>query len=148
MCSFLPVRLPWSTMVNITMDLYHCIHAHGFRLSFRKDHFSFGRKPREVIHLLNIQFVPDVEARDQQKKLACLRMGITLITVPFWWDGELSSLATTVHRMRPDVSVPFIWLTSPISDAVPKHLHSCTSPSHLFYCCSSLQTKTRSLCSR
>jgi len=30
-------------------------------------------------------------------------MGITLMEVPYWWDGQSISLATSLHAMRPDL---------------------------------------------
>jgi hypothetical protein len=30
-------------------------------------------------------------------------MGITLISIPFWWDESLASLAATVKTARPDL---------------------------------------------
>ena len=44
--------------------------------------------------------------------------GITLITIPFWWDGLLPSLASTIHLKRPDV-VP-ISPGNPIPETMPK----------------------------
>ncbi len=61
-----------------------------------------------------------MEERDKQKKRACVDMGITLITVPYWWDGQLFSLATTVHTNRPDIEIPEAWLTSGIPPKRPK----------------------------
>jgi hypothetical protein len=29
--------------------------------------------------------------------------GITLIEVPYWWDGKYASLAATVYSYRPDL---------------------------------------------
>jgi hypothetical protein len=30
-------------------------------------------------------------------------MGITLITIPYWWDLKVSSLAATIYRQRRDL---------------------------------------------
>ena len=29
--------------------------------------------------------------------------GITIIQVPYWWDQQLSSLATTIYNQRPEL---------------------------------------------
>lgn len=34
----------------------------------------------------------EVQSRDAEKRRLCKEIGITLIEVPFWWDGTLSSL--------------------------------------------------------
>eukprot|EP01114_Cavostelium_apophysatum_P021810 TRINITY_DN7703_c0_g1_i1.p1 TRINITY_DN7703_c0_g1~~TRINITY_DN7703_c0_g1_i1.p1 ORF type:complete len:1057 (-),score=241.58 TRINITY_DN7703_c0_g1_i1:7-3177(-) len=41
--------------------------------------------------------------RDQLKRLTCEKVGITLVDIPFWWDGKADSLLATIHRARPDV---------------------------------------------
>ncbi len=55
-----------------------------------------------------------VEERDSKKNRACTSLGITLITIPYWWNKSESSLATTIHHVRPDIDIPPMWLTSPI----------------------------------
>lgn len=41
--------------------------------------------------------------RDDEKKEACKRVGITLVEVPHWWDEDKDSLAATIHMKRPDL---------------------------------------------
>jgi hypothetical protein len=41
--------------------------------------------------------------RDEQRRQACARNGITLIEIPYWWDQQLSSLVATIHKRRPDL---------------------------------------------
>jgi hypothetical protein len=56
-----------------------------------------------------VRFAPQRQyaARDEQKRIACKEIGITLVEIPFWWDFRLSSLRTTLHQVRPDlVPVP------------------------------------------
>ena len=33
-----------------------------------------------------------------------LQIGITLIEVPYWWDGRRESLASTIHQIRSDIT--------------------------------------------
>eukprot|EP01124_Arcella_intermedia_P018337 TRINITY_DN2528_c0_g5_i1.p1 TRINITY_DN2528_c0_g5~~TRINITY_DN2528_c0_g5_i1.p1 ORF type:complete len:363 (+),score=82.00 TRINITY_DN2528_c0_g5_i1:113-1090(+) len=35
--------------------------------------------------------------------MACADKGITLITIPYWWDGKPDSLASTLHLSLPDI---------------------------------------------
>ncbi len=98
---------------------------------------------RFSLRLPFIHYTPDVERRDQQKNQHCLKLGITLITIPYWWDEELSSLASTIRRARPDISMPSIRLTSPIPTAMPQQRYnSCTYFPSSVYWCSTLQSKT------
>jgi hypothetical protein len=38
--------------------------------------------------------------RDTEKKNTCKESGITLIEIPFWWDGSLESLAATINQQQ------------------------------------------------
>ncbi len=68
-----------------------------------------------------IHYSAGIQERDKQKMQSCLKTGITMIAVPYWWDGSLSSLATTIHYMRPDISIPNSLLSSPIPMDKPEH---------------------------
>jgi hypothetical protein len=39
--------------------------------------------------------------KDEQKKQMALSAGITLIQIPFWWDGKLDSLCATIEKHKP-----------------------------------------------
>ena len=41
--------------------------------------------------------------RDEEKKRACDRQGITLIEGPYWWDVQQDSLIATIRRKRSDL---------------------------------------------
>eukprot|EP01027_Heterolobosea_sp_BB2_P026356 GEZU01040587.1.p1 GENE.GEZU01040587.1~~GEZU01040587.1.p1 ORF type:complete len:509 (-),score=114.87 GEZU01040587.1:129-1430(-) len=41
--------------------------------------------------------------RDHEKQSACKDAGITLITVPYWWDRSIESLAAAIYSARPDL---------------------------------------------
>ncbi len=71
-------------------------------------HYKFvPMYPRDdFLYSFFIHYSPLVAGRDVKKKLACTQLGIHLISIPYWWDGELSSLATTIHHARPDIDVP------------------------------------------
>src|SRR4051812_44364323 len=40
---------------------------------------------------------------DDEKKLLCKSEGITLIEVPYWWDGTKESLLGTITSQRPEL---------------------------------------------
>jgi len=58
-----------------------------------------------------------MQARDKEKKELCAGAGITLLDVPYWWDGSHGSLAATIHKARPDIPIPqrFLVGAAPIS---------------------------------
>jgi hypothetical protein len=39
--------------------------------------------------------------KDLEKKAACQLLSITLVEVPFWWDGLPQSLCATIKKQRP-----------------------------------------------
>ncbi len=41
--------------------------------------------------------------RDKEKEQACKNVGITLVHIPYWWDGKLESLKATIYHHRPDL---------------------------------------------
>jgi hypothetical protein len=40
--------------------------------------------------------------RDEQKRIACQNIGITLIEVPYWCNLSMSQLVSTITKYRPD----------------------------------------------
>jgi hypothetical protein len=59
------------------------------------------------------------QKHDQLKKMHAMQLGITLISIPFWWDKTLSSLANTIHLVRPDVVQIITNNTNGISFNIP-----------------------------
>jgi hypothetical protein len=41
---------------------------------------------------------------DQIKRKYAEQIGVTLISIPFWWDKSPHSLASTIHLHRPDIN--------------------------------------------
>jgi hypothetical protein len=45
------------------------------------------------------------QTRDQTKQEFCQKLGISLIVIPYWWDGRLSSLKETIEqKSQPQVN--------------------------------------------
>jgi hypothetical protein len=57
------------------------------------------------IHYFDSIFGPAAlrQRNDILKRQYALNAGITLVTVPFWWDKSPASLAATIRRSRPDL---------------------------------------------
>ena len=49
----------------------------------------------------NTVFGESYRDKDKHKREACKRFGITLIEIPYWWDGDIYSLAATIHKYCP-----------------------------------------------
>jgi len=42
-------------------------------------------------------------SRDQLKTRLAADQNVNFITIPYWWDGEMSSLAATLHMHFPTI---------------------------------------------
>jgi hypothetical protein len=65
--------------------------------------------------------------RDQAKRKFASQFGITLISIPFWWDRSSDSLASTIEYYRPDINLqakkaPPIPLEMPVRLKKPKKM--------------------------
>ncbi len=47
-----------------------------------------------------------MKARDKIKQSICIRDGITLLVVPYWWDRSIGSIARSIQIARPDLVIP------------------------------------------
>jgi len=65
--------------------------------------------------------LPMQQMRDEEKREACMKAGITLIEVPFWWDFKKESLASTIHQIRHDI-IMNIPSAAPIPQELPENL--------------------------
>lgn len=65
------------------------------------------------------------QRNDHMKKEFARREGITLILVPFWWDGSEESLASAIRVYRKDVlsDVPF-HLPIPQENPIVRYKHA------------------------
>jgi len=57
-----------------------------------------------VQHYHEVAFFGPLEAyqrRDEAKRRACREHGIRLLEVPYWWDGQVASLAASLHHRFP-----------------------------------------------
>jgi hypothetical protein len=46
------------------------------------------------------------QKRDQAKRNFASQLGITLISIPYWWNRSSDSLASTIQYYRPDIHFP------------------------------------------
>eukprot|EP01114_Cavostelium_apophysatum_P003599 TRINITY_DN1359_c0_g1_i1.p1 TRINITY_DN1359_c0_g1~~TRINITY_DN1359_c0_g1_i1.p1 ORF type:complete len:535 (+),score=93.88 TRINITY_DN1359_c0_g1_i1:146-1750(+) len=45
----------------------------------------------------------EYQKRDQAKREACEKIGLTLIAIPYWWDCATETLQATIFKYRPDL---------------------------------------------
>ena len=64
--------------------------------------------------------------RDEEKKMICKLHGITVIDVPYWWNGSKTSLAATIKKIKPDVKLAITISDSeaPIPESAPRRKSS------------------------
>jgi hypothetical protein len=53
-----------------------------------------------------------VQRRDEEKAQKCRKYGITLVAVPYWWNGSKDQLAASIQQVRPDL-IPYEVTASP-----------------------------------
>ncbi len=62
-----------------------------------------------------------VQQRDIIKRAKCKEFGITLITIPYWWNDSIEGIAHAIHLTRPDIPLsPSLLIGEPISLDLPK----------------------------
>jgi hypothetical protein len=59
----------------------------------------------------------DRQRADMMKQTFATRAGITLVVIPFWWNKSLSSIASTIQALRPDIELTYITDTT-----IPSHM--------------------------
>lgn len=53
------------------------------------------------------------DEHDAERQAVCVYMNITLVEIPYWWDGSVAKLLNTIHHRRPDV------INEPVGDGLP-----------------------------
>eukprot|EP01124_Arcella_intermedia_P025305 TRINITY_DN4503_c1_g2_i2.p1 TRINITY_DN4503_c1_g2~~TRINITY_DN4503_c1_g2_i2.p1 ORF type:complete len:395 (-),score=66.80 TRINITY_DN4503_c1_g2_i2:843-2027(-) len=96
---FLHPDLVWDDQSNQRMELDLWVPKYNLALEYQGEHHYYN---------LHSAYGPSGTAsmyisRDCQKKSSCVEHGITLATVPYWWDGKRESLASSLHHIRPDI---------------------------------------------
>lgn len=112
MCeNYKPDNLRFSSGRPIELDVY-----------FPSLHLAFEYQGKQ--HYKNIYSLGDqkmISERDVEKKKLCANEGISLIDVPYWWDGNIDTLAASIHKYRPDL-IPQPPAAEPISEIPPEDL--------------------------
>lgn len=79
---------------------------------------AFEYQGGEHYHSFYHGALPSQLRRDSEKRTACEHKKISLIDIPFWWDGNAQSLAATIHQHRPDIPLDVSYTAAtPISSA-------------------------------
>jgi hypothetical protein len=61
----------------------------------------------------------DRQKTDKLKHNFANEMGITLLSIPYWWDKSPSSLAATIQYHRPDIVSRYTTVGAPIPAEMP-----------------------------
>jgi len=40
---------------------------------------------------------------DEEKRQTCEQFGVSLVAIPYWWNGTLESLIDSICKVRPDI---------------------------------------------
>lgn len=85
----------------IEVDVY--IPSLSLAFEFQgEQHFATGNEEKGFFHDLGYR-----QLKDEEKRSACKKLGLTLIEVPYWWDKTVEALTTLISSVRPDISEKF-----------------------------------------
>eukprot|EP01124_Arcella_intermedia_P023593 TRINITY_DN3774_c0_g1_i1.p1 TRINITY_DN3774_c0_g1~~TRINITY_DN3774_c0_g1_i1.p1 ORF type:complete len:364 (+),score=65.72 TRINITY_DN3774_c0_g1_i1:160-1251(+) len=96
---YLHPDLLWDTNTGQKMELDIWVPSYNLALEYQ------GEQHYHEFSIFNKSLALYIE-RDKKKKKSCEEKSITLVTVPYWWDRQSTSLATTLHTERPDIFPP------------------------------------------
>jgi len=88
-------------------QLIHKMSGRNMELDFWSPSLNIAIEYQGEYHYLQLgswsySFVCQQE-RDEEKKQSCKSLGISLISIPYWWDSFEESLISMIHQVRPDV---------------------------------------------
>jgi hypothetical protein len=70
-------------------------------------HLSLSFEYQGEHHYSSTRYLGDTtipQRRDRAKRKFASQFGITVISIPFWWDRSSESLASTIEYYRPDIN--------------------------------------------
>ncbi len=102
-------------MESTITNMYQCIHSMLLQLTERHDDLK------------------SVQHRDKLKQMLCEHFGISLITIPFWWNKTIESVALAIHAIRPDLSIPLFMLKGVKLANMPKQIDKSMFHLHLIF---------------
>lgn len=124
---------PWHTLKKVSLGqkqiLYLLKSVNPLHSKVIKMNYKHPQLIRDTSHTMELDFyVPDLELafeyqgaqhysatyqntislpaqkkKDEEKRQACKQHGITLVEIPYWFDGTVDTLISTIHKQRPDI---------------------------------------------
>lgn len=55
--------------------------------------------------------------RDEKKRQLCKEKGISLVHIPYWWDGSLKNLLAVIYRAQPDIQSRLVSFVGSLDDS-------------------------------
>ena len=92
-------------------------------------HLSLALEYQGEQHYFSLERFGDVsvyQRRDHAKSKFASQFGITLISIPFWWDRASESLASTIEYYRPDINLQPSKEVPPIPLEMPVKSKKCS----------------------
>jgi len=97
------------------LDVY--VPAHNLAIEYQG--YQHYKSIEDANQLQGLQ-----QQRDDMKRKQCEKAKVTLVTIPYWWDGTIGSLAATLRTQRPDLPMNISpqEIGSPISHSQPNNV--------------------------
>ncbi len=100
-------KFSFPTYIKLTLDIYS-FSCFGIRIQWRTTLqllVVFVSTSTNYSLLVRFGELEEQKKRDQLKETIAIAHGITLIVVPYWWNGSLESVALAIHDARPDINL-------------------------------------------
>eukprot|EP01126_Amoeba_proteus_P002830 TRINITY_DN10911_c0_g1_i1.p1 TRINITY_DN10911_c0_g1~~TRINITY_DN10911_c0_g1_i1.p1 ORF type:complete len:145 (+),score=40.44 TRINITY_DN10911_c0_g1_i1:327-761(+) len=95
---FLHEGLLWDSLKDRRMQLDIWVPKYNLALEYQGEQHYYDIPGRDGPGSSVVVF-----ERDQQKREACAKNGITLVQIPYWWDNSEEQLSSTLNLLRPEL---------------------------------------------
>eukprot|EP01126_Amoeba_proteus_P003767 TRINITY_DN11269_c0_g1_i1.p1 TRINITY_DN11269_c0_g1~~TRINITY_DN11269_c0_g1_i1.p1 ORF type:complete len:170 (-),score=28.72 TRINITY_DN11269_c0_g1_i1:103-612(-) len=86
----------WNSDQHVSFDVFVLKYNLAFEYQGEQHYHDLSR-----FYGMNSRFLLNF-VRDEVKRVKCQNMGITLVVVPYWWNGQPDSLVRLISLVQPN----------------------------------------------